>query len=324
MFFSLLLPLVFVIVGLGLLAKGGDWTIDAAIYVARRFGISALLIGFTIVAFGTSLPELVVSVLAHMEGSEGIALGNVMGSNIANIFCVLAITAIIVPLFSDSKAVVRDAIVMVIVTGLLAALLLSGGIERWAGIGMLVLLVSYIFYQYRMAKGGDMPMEVEDTPAFSKPLYAYGFLILGLVSVTVGAEVLVRGAKECATIIGVPEAIIGLSVIALGTSLPELTTCLSAARKGHSGIVFGNIIGSNVFNILMILGLTAVIKPIHIDADSVQLVQFDIWVVGLVSVVFAGLLIFFKKVSRVHGILFLALYLGYNIYIYASHLGGLS
>ena len=317
---SLLLPFIFILIGLFLLAKGGNWTVDAAIYIARRFGISALLIGFTIVAFGTSLPELCVSVLAHIEGSEGIALGNVMGSNIANIFCVLALTAIFVPLASSSKAVVRDAMMMVFVTVILAGLLLLGEIGRFAGVAMIALLVGYIFYQYRMAKHGELPMEVEETPTFSKPLVAYGFLLLGLIAVTAGAEFLVRGAKESALIIGVPDAVIGLSIIALGTSLPELSTCLAAARKGHSGIVFGNVIGSNVFNILMILGLTSVVKPIVVTASSAQLVQFDIWIVGLVSVIFAGLLVFCKKIARVEGIVFLVLYLIYNVYIYTIYL----
>lgn len=320
---SLLIPIVFMLVGIFLLVKGGNWTVDAAVYVARRFGLSPLIVGFTIVALGTSLPEMVISVFANLDGSAGIALGNVIGSNIANILLVIGLTAIIVPLASTASAMSRDLVMMLFATALLGGLLFYGAISQLAGGAMLALLAGYVFFQYRMAKAGDAPMEADDgdAPQYKKPLIAYGFLAMGLVAIAGGAELLVRGAQESAGIIGVPEAVIALSVIALGTSLPELSTCLIAGRKGHSDIVLGNIIGSNVFNILMILGVTAVVKPIAAGSFAPQLVSFDIWVAVASSLAFAALIFAFGKITRPVGIFFCAAYVVYNVYIYAMYIG---
>ncbi|MGB0720366.1 MAG: calcium/sodium antiporter [Bdellovibrionales bacterium] len=320
---ALLLPLVFMIAGIGLLVKGGGWTVDSAVFIARRFGISPLVVGFTIIAFGTSLPELVISVLANHEGSSGIALGNVLGSNIANVLAVIGITAIIFPLVSSSSAILKDLIMMLVCTSLLAFLMLQGDIGRLAGAAMIVLLALYVFFQYKMAKKDEAVVpDNEHSPAFAKPVYAYVFLALGLAGIALGAELLVTGARDSAKIIGVPEAVIALSVIALGTSLPELSTCIIAVRRGHHDIVLGNIIGSNVFNILMILGLTAVIKPIAAGSFAPQLINFDIWIVALTSGLFALLLVLFKGISRAAGVVFCAAYLVYNVYIYAIYISG--
>ncbi len=317
------IAIVFMLIGILLLIKGGNWTVDGAVYVARRFGISPLVVGFTIVAFGTSLPELVISVLAQFEGSTGIALGNVLGSNIANILLVIGVSAVLVPLVSDAPAIKKDIVMMLLATAILAALLVYGEINRAIGGLMVVLLIGYVFYQYRMTKKGEMPAEEPDEldAEFSKPIIAYGFILLGLICVAVGAEFLVTGAQASATFIGVPEAVIGLSIIALGTSLPELSTCIIAVRKGHSGIVLGNIIGSNVFNILMILGVTVLVKPIVAGSFERQLVDFDIWLVVFTAVVFAALLLYFKRITRVTGIVFCAAYVVYNVYIYALYMG---
>jgi len=180
------------------------------------------------------------------------------------------------------------------------------------------LLLSYIFLQYKMSLRGEIPAENEEPEEsnFSYPWQPYLFLLLGLIAVAGGAEFLVRGAKVSARLLEVPEAVIALSIIAFGTSLPELSTCIIAARKGFSEIVLGNIIGSNVFNILMIIGLTAIIKPIAENSYEQQLVDFDIWVVVAVSVIFSLILIFYNKITRPIGIVFMALYALYNIYIY--------
>lgn len=316
------IAVVFMVIGIALLVKGGNWTVDAAVFVARRFGLSPLLVGFTIVAFGTSLPELVISVLAQLEGSTGIALGNVMGSNIANILLVIGVAAIIAPLVSSSKAVDKDIFMMILATCILVGLMLHGEFSRVAGGVMVLLLVGYVFYQYTMVKKGEMPMEAaeENEITFAKPLQAYSFLLLGLIGIAAGAEFLVTGAQETAASIGVPDSVIGLSIIALGTSLPELSTTIIAARKGHSGIVLGNIIGSNVFNILMILGITALVKPIVQGSFEAQLVNFDIWFVAFTTSIFGLMVLYMKKVTRPAGILFCAAYIGYNAYIYAIHM----
>ena len=304
--------------GIWLLIKGGDWTVDSAVYIATHFGISPLVVGFTIVAIGTSLPEFVVSMIANMQGSGGIAIGNVLGSNIANILLVIGMTSVFVVLKTRTQGVIKDLVFMLIATCIMMFLLLQGDISRIAGISMVILLIAYIFLQYKMSLRGEIPAENEEVEAseFSYAWQPYLFLLLGLVCVAGGAEFLVRGAKVSASILEVPEAVIALSIIAFGTSLPELSTCIIAARKGYSEIVLGNIIGSNVFNILMIIGLTAMIKPISGDSYEQQLVDFDMWVVLAVSVIFSLLLIFYNKITRPIGLTFMALYVIYNIYIY--------
>ena len=311
------------IIGIILLILGGNWTIDAAVYGARRFGISPLVIGFTVVAFGTSLPELIVSVLANFQESPGIAIGNVLGSNIANILLVIGSTAIFATLTTSAKAVRKDLIMMMGCTVLLTGTLLYGEVGRLAGLAMVVLLAGYVFFQYKMAEAGESaPEDDTEMPGFSSQAAAFGFLILGLIAISAGAEFLVRGAKISAAMIGVPDAVIALSIIALGTSLPELTTSVIAGRKGHTDLILGNIIGSNVFNILMIIGVTALLKPLAQGSFATQLVEFDIWVVLAVSAIFSALLLFYNKITRPIGIVFVSAYILYNIYIYAIYIAG--
>lgn len=305
--------------GIMLLIRGGDWTIDSAVFVATRYGLSKMVVGFTIVAFGTSLPELVVSVLANLQGSPGIAIGNVMGSNIANILMVLGITSMLVPLVVHVKAVLRDMIAMLAATAILIAVMLHGDITQMIGFGLLAILIGYVLFQYKTTTAAEMEEEIED-PEYDTPLQAYIFLFLGLIAISLGAEFLVRGAKLSAEVIGVPEAIIALSLIALGTSLPELSTCISAGRKGHSDLLIGNILGSNVFNIMMIIGASAAVKPILNGTYAEQLVNFDIWVVTGVAVILAAILLTTGKLGRTIGVTFFAGYIAYNIYIYLQYI----
>ncbi|GJL85563.1 MAG: calcium/sodium antiporter [Micavibrio sp.] len=318
---GLVLAVGAMITGIILLMKGGDWTIESAVFVAKRWGVSPLVVGFTIIAFGTSLPELIVSVLANIQGSPGIAIGNVLGSNIANILLVIGSAAIFTTLAAGSKGMTRDLVMMMASTVLLLFLLQQGEVGRLAGLAMLLALVMYVLWQYRAAGKGDEPPPDTEDPAFKSQLVAYGFLFAGLICIALGAEFLVRGAKVSAHVIGVPEAVIALSIIAFGTSLPELSTSIIASRKGHSDIVLGNIIGSNVFNILMIIGVTALVKPIQQGSFAPQLAQFDIWLVLAVSLIFALLLVFYKKINRPIGLAFCGGYIAYNIYIYAIYMG---
>lgn len=320
---SLLLASIYMVIGIVLLIRGGNWAVDSAVFIARRHGISPLIVGFTIVAFGTSLPELIVSVLANLQGSAGIAMGNVMGSNIANILMVIGVSSILVTLRTSSKAILKDLLMMLISTGILVFLLQYGAINRIAGLAMILMLVGYVLLQYRMAARGELPLEAEEDPEFSSPLVAYGLLLLGLVAIAIGAEFLVQGAKTTALALGVPEAVIALSIIACGTSLPELSTSVIAVRKGHTEITLGNIIGSNVFNILVILGFTALAKPISHGAFAPQLVSFDIWVVVAVTLIFTFLIMFTGKITRTAGIAFCLSYVVYNVYIYAIYMVGL-
>lgn len=311
--------------GLGtiMLIRGGDWTIDASIYVARKFNVSPLIIGFTIVAFGTSLPELIISINANLKGSAGIALGNVLGSNIANILLVCGSVAVIGAFTVKARDILKDTIMMVLATCLMIAVFLYGYVNQIVGISMVAILVSYVIFQYMTASKEDEKKVVleedEDEPEFSSSILAYAFLLTGLAFIAGGAEFLVRGAQVSATILGVPEAVIGLSLIALGTSLPELATCVAAALKKHTDLIVGNIIGSNVFNILMIIGVSAAIKPIDVTKASAQLVNLDMWITLAVTLFFAFWLLVFKTMNRTLGILFVTGYVVYILAIYALY-----
>lgn len=306
--------------GMYLLFKGGNWTIDGAVFLANKFGISPLVIGFTIVAFGTSLPELLVSVNANLAGSPGIAIGNVIGSNIANILLVLGVTAFFATLVAVPREIVRDMTMMIITSFIMLGLMLTGQISQLMGGIMLVVLLAYVVWQYSMASKGKIAFEEIEAPEYSNILTGIFFLVMGLVAIALGAEFLVRGAKVSATIIGVPEDVIGLSVIALGTSLPELSTCVIAALKKQSNIVIGNILGSNVFNILMILGVTSMIKPIDNSAIAPQVLTLDIWVMLGVAILLSVILLVFKKIGKVIGTIFVAGYIFYIGLIYALYL----
>ena len=307
--------------GIIMLIKGGGWAVDSGVYVATRFGISPMIVGFTIIAFGTSLPELIVSVFANLQGSPGIALGNVLGSNIANILMVLGGTAMFVTLnFRVSKSLMRDTIFMIAATLVLISLLYYGEISRFAGVVMVCVLAGYIFYQYKTTKPEDFEEEPIEEDIFKNHYDAFGALILGLVCIAVGAEFLVKGAKVCASLIGVPESVIALSIIAFGTSLPELSTSVIAAREGHGGMVVGNIVGSNVFNILMIVGFAALAKPIIQGSFSPQILNLDVWVALAVAVSFLLSLLIFGRINRLIGSLFFLSYTAYNIYIYVANL----
>ncbi len=319
---SLFMPLVLMAAGIFLLITGGNSTIDSAVFIARRFGLSPMVVGFTVLAFGTSLPELIVSILAVLRGSEGIAMGNVIGSNIANILMVIGTSAILMTMHVKiSKGLVKDLVMMLSASFLLLGLMFYGEISRVAGMAMVTLLLLYVFLQYRMALKGEIEAPEEELPEFKHPAQPYVFLLLGLIGVAFGAEVLVRGASQSAIIIGVPEDVIALSIIAFGTSLPELSTSIIGARRGHSEMALGNIVGSNVFNVLMIIGITAIVKPIAQDSYAAQLISFDIWFMLAVSVVFVALVVGYKKITKPIGVVFLAAYCAYTIYIYAINFG---
>ena len=310
-----------VILGIMLLVKGGDWTIGAATYVSEHLGVSPMVIGFTVIAFGTSLPELFVSVNANLAGFPGISLGNVVGSNIANVLMVIGITALIAAVTAEAKDVLRDLVVMLVATALLVGLMFYGLIDRWVGGLMFAALVAYVIYQYTLARKGLIEPEEIEEPEFSSMTAAVGFLILGLVLVTAGSEILVRGAVETAAIIGVPEAVIGMTVIAFGTSLPELATCIAAAAKRQTDIIVGNIVGSNVFNILSIVGLTALIKPLVVDET---LVDTDMWLMVGSSLLFAALLLGLGRIGRLTGVVFVIGYVAFIVSNYLGVLGGLA
>jgi len=306
--------------GLWLLVKGGDWTVDAAADIARRAGLSELFVAATIVAFGTSVPELFTSVNANLSGFPGLSLGNVMGSNVANVLFIIGTAAVIYAFGADRKAVRRDVLVMFAATAIFVVLLYTGDVVRWQGFVLVALLVGYVVMQYKLDPGallGDDDEEENGDGAAAggrEPMGKEVLVLLGgLAALAAGSELLVQGAVAAGTAIGVPEAVIGLTVVAIGTSLPELATVVAAARKHRTGMIVGNIVGSNIFNILSIIGFTAAIKPIVVP-DSVM--GAPVWVMTGITVAFGAWLLAGARFTRPIGV---AMLVAYVVFIAAQY-----
>ena len=301
--------------GLYLLIKGGDWTVDAAVFVAERTGLSPLFIGATIVSFGTSVPELFTSVNANLQGYPGIALGNVLGSNVANILLVLGATAFVFQVTARPKDLIKDLAMMLLATAIMAYGMLTGSFTQIFGLFMFAILAGFVFYQY---KTDSIPLEEDeddgDGAVITTMTAAILLLLAGLAALAIGSELLVKGAVQTGTAIGVPEAVIGLTVVAFGTSLPELSTCIAAARKQSVGLILGNIIGSNTFNILSIIALTAIIAPLDVDP---VLLGADLWVTVGVAVLFALWMLTVGRLNRTTGIVMMAAYV---VFVAAQYL----
>lgn len=306
---------LFILAGFLLLLAGGEALVRGSVAIASKMGVSKLVIGLTLVGFGTSAPELVTSIQAALSGASGIAIGNVVGSNIANILLIIGASAILYPMVCPREAVSRDGTVMGISTILLALACFNGDLTRPIGAIFIVLLLCYLAMTFYIEKRGkdkagemlEHETEARPTPFNSVPL---NLLITcgGMGLLVMGANMLVRGATELASGLGVSDTVIGLTVVAIGTSLPELATSVMAAIKKQSDVALGNVIGSNIFNILSILGITALIKPIPIPAE---ILQFDLWIMIAAS---AALLLFAysgRKISRIEGGLLLGAYVAY-------------
>lgn len=300
--------------GLYLLIKGGDWTVDAATYIAERAGLSPLFIGATIISFGTSVPELFTSVNANLSGYPGISLGNVVGSNVANVLMVLGATAMVFPIVANKKGLLKDMGMMLVATAILTAGMLYGLFPTWLGIAMFALLVSFVGYQYAT---DTLVLEEDDDDdeehSITSVGAAIGVLAAGLVALAFGSEMLVEGAVVAGQAVGVPEAIIGLTVVAFGTSLPELATCIAAARQRATDLILGNIIGSNTFNILSIVAITAMFKPLAVDE---ALIGFDLWFMVGVSVLFAVWMLTIGRLTFITGLLMAAAYVAFVVVQY--------
>ena len=296
-----------VIAGIWLLVLGGNYTIDAAVAIARRAQLSRVFIGATIIAFGTSVPELFTSVNANLQDFPGISLGNVIGSNIANVLLVIGAAALVVPLAVARSKVLRDLALMLAATAVLVAGVYHGVFERWMGIAMFASLAGFVLWQYLNNEIDTSEVEDVEMPAAQAALYLVG----GIAGLAFGSELLVRGAVVVGGVIGVPEAIIGMTAVAIGTSLPELTASISAAKKGEIELLFGNIIGSNTFNILSIVGLTAIIKPLPVVP---VLAGFELWFMVAVSIGFTAMLLASVRFNRGVGFAFLAAYLAFTLY----------
>ena len=263
---AMLFDAMFLLLGIALLYLGGEALVDGATAIARRLGLSTLVIGLTIVAFGTSAPELAATMTATSEGVPDLGLGNVIGSNIANIGLILGVSAILLPLRTTTRFILRELPFMGGCSLLLLPILRDDVISRVEGLGLIGLLTAYLSFLYLTSKGEPQPDD-EDMPSAAKALL---FVTLGSCLLVGGAKALVFGGTGLAEGLGVPQRVIGLSVIAIGTSLPELASSLAAARKGDSDMILGNVVGSNVFNVLCILGITSTAIPMSVDGSEVQ------------------------------------------------------
>lgn len=306
---------VFIVLGLVLLVLGGDWLLKAAVGMSIRLNVSKIIIGMTVVSFATSAPELIVSVKSALDGFPDIALGNVVGSNIANIGLILGIVMIINEMRVDASFFKSDWPAMVIASFLMYFLLLfDGEIGRLEGALLFVLLIIFIIYLIKSQK--ENQAEYEIPLENSMPMYRIGwFLIIGGGALWGGSELLIKGAVNIAQVFGVSDRIIAVSIVAVGTSIPELAASLIAAIKKESSISIGNIVGSNIFNILSVIGLTAMIQPIKL-VDQKLLSSDLLWMIGF-TLILLPLVLLPKKgfLDRKAGVL---LVLAYATFIYMT------
>ncbi len=300
--------------GLVLLLVGGDWLVKGAVGLAERLNISPLIIGLTVVALGTSAPELVVSLQAALEGSGWLAVGNVVGSNIANVLLVLGIPALFAPIRGANPAVHGSLFFLFGLTVIFMLQLSWSPISRLDGLLLLACLAAFLVQQFFNAKRSKQPQddyhdEIGAVP--SAPYRIAALIALGLIALPLGATFTVDAAVEIAQRWSVPEAVIGLTIVAIGTSLPELATGIMAARHNNASVALGNVVGSNLFNITAIMGTTALVSG-GFSADR-HIVQFDMWVMLAATLILIALPAFKLSVGRNGGILLTGLYLAYLV-----------
>ena len=294
--------------GFILLVKGSDFFVDGAAGIAARFGIPQIIIGLTIVAMGTSAPEAAVSITAAFQGSADITIGNIVGSNILNVLIILGLASVITPIAVKRNTIRIEIPFMILISVVLFLLGLDGMITLTDGIILIVLFIIYLTYLFVSAR----KMKEETEEAAVKPLWLMIVMLLGgLVAVVAGSRLAVYGASGIAAALGISERFIGLTVVALGTSLPELFTSVTAARKGDADIAIGNIVGSNIFNVLFVVGLTALITPVPYQPKFI----IDSAVMIAAAVVLWLCVFRTKKLGRAAGIVMLAMYAAYFIYL---------
>lgn len=307
----MLSDIVIIIIGIYIVLKGADLLTEGAVSLAQRMDMPKMLIGLTVVAVGTSMPEFFVSVTSALQGTTDLAVANVVGSNIFNVLLIAGMSAAVSPMVISRSTVRRDIPVAILASFLLLGFGIYGGIPRWAGILFLAFLVVYTLLAIRTAT----PDENSETVMKSYTLTgAFGRVVIGLAGLVVGSDCFVSSATDVAAMLGVSEAVIGLTIVAGGTSLPELATSVVAARKGQSAIAMGNVIGSCVYNILLIIGVTGVIAPMTIN--GLTIVDFSMM---MVSIALLWLFSFTRyKVERCEGWLMIAIFACYLTWLIAS------
>ena len=311
-----LLDVLFVLSGFALLMGGGEGLVQGATRISENLSVSPLVVGFTVVAVGTSLPELAVVLAAISANTPDIAIGGVLGSNVANVMLVLGAAAVLGAKSDTEIGVERDALAVVVATLFLAIFVFFGKVPLLGGILMLACLIGYYYYTYSVAISGEDVYEFEDSWLPNKMSLAVPACALGGAMIWYGAELLVKGSTNIAETFGVSEAVIGLTMVALGTSLPELAVTLVAGFRGQGGVAVGNVLGSNVMNIMGIIGIASIVgNGIPVDVEF----QRDILVVSVTSGFVVWMLISGKEFTKNIGTMMIVSYL-----IYISYLGGIS
>lgn len=309
------MSLFFLILGLATLIFGGEFLVKGATGVARKFGLSPLVIGLTVVAFGTSAPELIISVKAAFQNNPEIAIGNVIGSNVANIALVLGLTTIIFPIVVDRNSIRYDWPMTFLATALFGLFAWDLKLEAYEGIVFLVILVIYIVFllydNMKRNKASMVDPELAESKTFDRLFLRDTFLLLvGCVGLFFGSEWFLNGAVGIAEYAGLSKHVIAVTVVAFGTSVPELVTSILAALKKETDIAVGNLLGSNIFNIFLVLGITGIVKPINIEP---RILSFDFfWMMGILLLLFP-IMIIGKKVYRLEGALLLTAYIVYTV-----------
>lgn len=321
----MLLNIIYLIIGLALILVGANILTDGASALAKKWGMSDLIVGLTIVAFGTSAPELVISIMSAAEGNSGIAIGNVVGSNIFNICAIIGITALVTPV-KVSKGIMRTDIPLVILSALVLLvmgnnILLDGAQEniltRTNGIILLLFFAIFMYHTFNVAKNptlNESDDDVDKSPVKEMPLLkSIIWIVGGLAGLIFGGDLFVDGASGIASAMGVSDAVIGLTIVAIGTSLPELATSVTAALKGKTAIALGNVIGSNIFNIFLVLGCSATVSPLLFGSVG----NVDLLVLTITSLLFwiFGYVYKERTITRIEGGLLLACYVAYMTYI---------
>jgi len=307
--------------GFVLLLFGAEFLVRGAVALARRLDVSPMVIGMTIVAYGTTAPELVVSVEAALGGVPGIAVGNVVGSNIANILLILGAASLVHPILCTPRVLFRDSSVMLGAAFLFVGLALTGTISRTQGIVMIAAIVCYSLYTYWAERRRSQTTDILEKEAeeFSEGPRSVWLALLavigGIVSVVVGARILISGALTAARYFGVGDEVIGLTLVAVGTSLPELATAMVAAWRRHTDVAIGNVIGANIYNVLAIMGVVSIISPLEIPE---QIGRFDIWFMLAVTLALLVAVVAFKGVTRGVGGVFLG---AYALYLMLQYYG---
>lgn len=310
------MDVILFIVGTAILLTSGDLLVRAAISISIKLKISPMVVGLTVIAFGTSAPELLVGIQATWNGYGGLAIGNIIGSNIANVFLILGVPALILVIDNSDKELIKNYYFMLAAVSLFVLFLLFGEIGFWQGALLIVFLILFLVQAilYKTGSKESLGYEAIDTEKESLDKWRLiVFLVVGFVGLPLGAKILITSATNFAENYGVSEEVIGLTVVAVGTSLPELATAIAASYRREANLLLGNVIGSNIFNILGIAGIASLIHPLQLT-DKIELSSVGALLIS--SIVLAPIIIWYKSITRIIGIIFLLMYAGYMLMLF--------